>query len=142
MAADPTGKSVVLYDGVCGLCNATVQFLLRHDARGVLLFAALQSELAHQVLNRHGQRADDLDTVWVVADYGTPHERVLCRSRAALHCAGLLGWPWKLALVGRIVPAFVLDLGYKLIARYRYRLFGKSESCMMPQPGTRERFLA
>jgi predicted DCC family thiol-disulfide oxidoreductase YuxK len=142
MATDPTGKNVVLYDGVCGFCNATVQFLLRHDERGALLYAPLQSELAHEVLKRHGQRSDDLDTVWVVSDYGTSGEAVMCRSRAALYCAGLLGWPWKLATVARIVPSFLLDLGYKLVARYRYSIFGKSDSCMLPRPGTRERFLA
>jgi predicted DCC family thiol-disulfide oxidoreductase YuxK len=136
-----TGTSVVLYDGVCGLCNASVQFLLRHDPEGRFRFAALQSAIARDALARHGHEATDLDTVYVIDRFGTPEERVLMRSSAALHCLRWMGWPWRLGTILAVVPASLLDLAYRLLARYRYRFFGKLDSCLIPAPEVRERFL-
>ncbi len=141
MNNETIGKTLVLFDGVCGFCNASVQFLLRHDPSGMFRFAPLQGEVARAVLAKHGKNPQDLDTVYVIEGYGTAEERVMSRSRAALHCASKLGWPWKLAAIGRVVPAAVMDVAYDLIARYRYRIFGKRDACMMPDPAMRERFL-
>lgn len=140
-AATAVGSTLVLYDGVCGFCASSVQFLLRRDPRGRFRFAALQSKVAQDVLAKHGARADDLDTVYVVDGYGTPEERVLSRSDAALHCAGLLGWPWKLARIATLLPASLRNIGYDLIARHRYRIFGKLDACMIPDPAIRDRFI-
>lgn len=133
---------IVLYDGVCGLCNRLVQFLLKHDSDGRLLFASLQSEFAERVLTRHGIDPSDLDTVQVVLDYDQPEERVLGRSDAILRAGEELGKPWSiLATSARIVPRALRDMIYRLVARNRYRVFGKYETCMLPDPEQRHRFL-
>ncbi len=132
--------SIVLYDGVCGLCNRLNQFLLKRDHHDRFRFASLQSEFAKDLLERHGLDATDLDTVWVVVDYGTPNERVLARSDAVLHALKQLGPPWALTSVAKILPRPVRDTAYKLVARNRYRIFGKYEVCMMPEERFKHKF--
>lgn len=137
-AANP----IILYDGVCGLCNRLVQFLLKHDKQGRLRFASLQSEFAERVLTRHGIDPKDLDTVQVVVNYDRPEERVLGRSDAILRAGEELGMPWNvLATIARIVPRALRDVVYRFVARNRYHVFGKSETCMLPDPNQRHRFL-
>jgi predicted DCC family thiol-disulfide oxidoreductase YuxK len=133
---------IILYDGVCGLCNGLVQFILKHDRDGRLRFASLQSDFAERVLSRHGIHNTDLDTFHVVLNYEQPDERVLSRSDAVLQVGRELGRQWKiLAAVGQILPRVVRDPIYRLIARYRYRVFGKYDTCMLPDPAQRNRFL-
>ena len=133
---------IILYDGVCGLCNRLVQFLLRHDKHGRLRFASLQSDFAAKVLNRHGIDAKDLDTLHVVEHYSDPDERVLQRSDAILRAGRELGGMWSvLATLGKVVPRPWRDLFYRLVARNRYRMFGKYDTCMLPDPNQRSRFL-
>jgi predicted DCC family thiol-disulfide oxidoreductase YuxK len=134
-------SDLVLYDGVCGLCNRMVQLILRHDRVGRFRFAALQSDLAGALLRRHGRDPRDLDTVCVVRDHGGIGEQVLTKSRAVIHVAGHLGWPWKLARVLRVLPTRLLDACYDQIARRRYRWFGRYDACPLPTPATRARFL-
>lgn len=139
----PTVKTnpVVLYDGVCGLCNGLVQFILKRDVENRFRFASLQSDFAATLLQRHGADSRELDTFYVVIDYGQPRERVLMRSDAILHVVNTLGGIWKLAGVGRILPKVLRDGMYKVVARNRYRVFGKHESCMLPSPEHRAKFL-
>ena len=132
---------IVLYDGVCGLCNRLTQFILKHDKHDRFRFASLQSEFAANILKRHGADPEDLDTVYVVVDYNKPGERLLARSDAILHIATELGGIWKLGGAGRVLPRPIRDAMYKLVARNRYRLFGKYESCMLPEPKHRAKFL-
>jgi len=133
---------IVLYDGVCGLCNRLVQFLLKHDTQGRLRFASLQSDFAERVLSRHGIDPKDLDTVHVVVDCERPKEEVLNRSDAILRAGYELGAPWKtLATIGRIVPRPLRDLVYRFVATNRYRVFGKYDTCMLPDANQRQRFL-
>jgi predicted DCC family thiol-disulfide oxidoreductase YuxK len=133
---------IVFYDGVCGLCNRLVQFLLKHDKDGRLRFASLQSEFAEKVLRRHGIDPKDLDTVHVVENYDTPEEHVLQRSDAILRAGRALGGFWAAsATAGRIVPRPLRDLFYRFVARNRYRMFGKYDTCMLPDPNQRSRFL-
>lgn len=134
-------EPILFYDGVCGLCNRTVQFVLKRDPTGQYRFAALQSRLASETLARHGRDASDLDTVVLVLDPGGDDERLLVRSRAILKILGTLGWPWKAALVFWPIPSFLTDLGYRLVAWSRYRLFGRHETCPMPSPEQRDRFV-
>lgn len=137
-AANP----IILYDGVCGLCNRLVQFLLKHDKHGRLRFASLQSDFAEKVLRRHGFDAKDLDTVHVVENYDQPGERVLQRSDAILRAGRELGGFWTASSsVARIVPRPLRDLVYRFVATNRYRVFGKYDSCMLPDPSQRSRFL-
>jgi len=133
---------IILYDGVCGLCNRLVQFLLRHDKRKHLRFASLQSDFAGAVLRRHGLDPKDLDTFHFVENYDQPNERVFDRSDAVLKAGRALGGVWAmLASVASIFPRPLLDPLYRLVARNRYRVFGKFESCMLPDPSQRNRFL-
>ena len=132
---------IVLYDGVCGLCNGLNQFLLKRDVKDRLRFASLQSNFSNVVLKRHGANSADLDTVYVVLDHDQPGERLLVRSDAILYLASQLGGIWGLGKVGHFVPRFLRDAMYKLVATNRYRLFGKHESCMMPDPRHRDKFL-
>lgn len=132
---------IVFYDGVCGLCNRLVQFLLRRDKNDRLRFASLQSEFAAKVLSRHGADPKDLDTLYVVQDFDEPTERLLLRSDAILYAARTLGSFWKIAGLGKIIPRPLRDLVYRLVARNRYRVFGKYETCMLPEPRHRNKFL-
>jgi predicted DCC family thiol-disulfide oxidoreductase YuxK len=136
-----TSNSIVLYDGVCGLCNRLNQFLLKRDAHDRFRFASLQSDLAASLLKRHGADSRDLNTVYVVLDYNQPGERLLARSDAILHLVTQLDGIWKWARAGRLLPKGFRDGIYKLVARNRYRVFGKHDSCMLPDPKHRHKFL-
>ncbi len=132
---------IVLYDGVCGLCNRLVQFLLRHDRHDRLRFASLQSDFAAVILQRHGADSRDLDTVYVVVGYEEQDEKLLARSDAILSLGGSLGGIWSLAILGKVLPRFLRDALYNLVARNRYSVFGKFDSCMMPEGRYRRKFL-
>ena len=132
---------IVLYDGVCGLCNHLVQFLLQRDKRDRFRFASLQSEFAQAVMIRHRLDPHDLDTVYVVKDHNQPTETLLARSDAILYMLKQLGGIWSVAAVARVLPRALRDAIYKIVARNRYRLFGKHESCMLPEPEPRAKFL-
>ena len=133
---------IILYDGVCGLCNRLVQFLLKHDRAGRLRFASLQSDFAAQVLGRHGIDPADLDTVHVIVNHDQPDERVLQRSDAILRAGRELGGFWGASSsIARVVPLPLRDVVYKLVATNRYRMFGKFDTCMLPDPSQRSRFL-
>lgn len=132
---------VLLYDGVCGFCNRTVQTLLRHDRRGTLRFAALQSGYGEAVKARHPELNNVDSVVLVEGASDTDAERVFIRSDAALRVVAYMGGWWKLLLAFRILPRPLRDFFYDLFARYRYRLFGKYDSCLVPSPEVRARFL-
>jgi len=136
-----TSKALVLYDGVCGLCNRFVTFLLRHDRRDSFRFAPLQSEPARAALLRHGLDISDMDTVVVVPGFGGPDERALLRADAVLWSMRELGGIWRMATAARILPPAALGAGYRWIARRRYRIFGKSDTCPVPRPEDRHKFL-
>jgi predicted DCC family thiol-disulfide oxidoreductase YuxK len=136
-----TGAHLVLYDGVCGLCDRLLQFLLRHDRRRVFRFAALQSDVGRSLVRRHGGDPDAITTLYVVADYERAAARAFTRSDAALFVAGELGWPWRLARVLRVVPRPLRDVAYDAVARRRYRLFGRFDQCQIPTPEFRSRFI-
>ena len=132
---------IVLYDGVCGLCNRLNQFLLKRDKHDRFRFASLQGDFAAELLRRHGADAKDLDTVYVVIDHGQPTEHLLARSDAILYLVTKLDGIWKLAVAGRVLPKPLRDSIYKIVARNRYRVFGKYESCLLPDPKHRDKFL-
>ena len=139
--AFPSSNPIILYDGVCGLCNRLVQFVLKRDQRDYFRFASLQSEFASSLLQEHGRDPRDLDTVYVVIDYAQPAERLLARSNAILFLLKELGGIWRLATLGKILPLTMRDGIYKLVARNRYRVFGKYDACMLPEPKQRAKFL-
>ena len=132
---------IVLYDGVCALCNRIVKFLLQRDRRDRLRFASLQSDFAATILKRHGADASDLDTVCVVLNHEQPDERLLARSDAVISLGRELGGIWSLAVLGKVVPRALRNWLYNLVARNRYRVFGKYDSCMLPEGRYRRKFL-
>ena len=131
-ASDP----VVLFDGVCNLCNGAVQFIIKRDRNAKFRFAALQSEIAHQILQQTELKASDLSTIIVVKG-----ARVFIKSDAALEIARHLDGLWPALFSLKILPQFVRDRVYDWIARNRYRWFGKKDECMIPTPELRQRFL-
>ncbi|MGE5734618.1 MAG: thiol-disulfide oxidoreductase DCC family protein [Acidobacteriota bacterium] len=133
---------IVLYDGVCGLCNRLVQFVLKNDRNDVFRFASLQSKLAEQILVRHRLRSESLETVYVVLDYGLAEERVLSRLQAVVYVLQQLGGPLAyISAILRVLPAPVQNFLYGLVARNRYRVFGRYETCPLPDSDTRSKFL-
>jgi predicted DCC family thiol-disulfide oxidoreductase YuxK len=138
---------IILYDGVCGLCNRLNQFVLRRDREGIFRFASLQSPLAARILARHGGNPQDLDTVYVVLHHdltqaAQPDERLLPRSDAVVFVLKGLGGIWKvLGFLVQLLPPFLRDWGYRVVARNRYRVFGRFETCMLPSAGDRSKFI-
>jgi predicted DCC family thiol-disulfide oxidoreductase YuxK len=130
---------VLLYDGVCGFCNKSVQMILNNDRRGTLRFAALQSDYGRAVVGRH-RELEGVDSV-VFVEPSAGGERVHVRSEAALKVAAYLGGLWKVFLCAYVVPRPLRDYLYDLFARNRYKFFGKSEQCMLPPAEARARFL-
>ena len=132
---------MVLYDGVCGLCNLLVQFQIKRDVRDRLLFASLQSQFAATLLERHRCDARHVDTVYFVVDPNQPTERIFVRSDAIIQALQQIGGVWRLAMLVKVVPKFIRDAIYDLVARNRYRVFGKYETCLLPEPKYRRKFV-
>ena len=128
--------SILLFDGVCNFCNDSVNFIIRRDPDKKFRFAPLQSEFGIEMRKKYAI-ADDVDSVVLIEN-----ENAYMHSTAALRIAKNLGGIYSLAYVFIIVPSFIRDTFYKLFAKYRYRLFGQKDICMMPTPDVRERFLA
>ncbi|MBK9029932.1 MAG: DUF393 domain-containing protein [Myxococcales bacterium] len=127
-------QPLVLYDGVCGLCHASVRWLMKRD-RGRLRYAPLQGETA-QALRARFPIPETLESVVFIDG-----DRMHLRSKAFLFAARHLTRPWRWAFAFRWLPAFLLDLGYRLIARVRYRLWGKHDTCTLPTADERARQL-
>lgn len=134
-------RSLVLYDGTCGLCSLVVRFLLKRDRRDRLRFAAMQSVPGREILARHDRGDADLETVLLVQNYGGPTEDLLSRSDAAISATRALGGIWRLVIVFFVVPRIVRDAGYNFIARRRYRLFGRFDTCPAPDAAVKHKFL-
>lgn len=131
---------VLLYDGLCGFCDGTVQFILKHDRRGTLRFATLQGDFARDVITRHPEVAG-VDSLVLVERDGAGGETVYVRSEGALRVARYLGGVWHLARIVAIVPRSLRDTAYDAFARIRYRVFGRYDSCPIPTPEQRARFI-
>jgi predicted DCC family thiol-disulfide oxidoreductase YuxK len=132
---------LVLYDGVCGLCNWAVRLILKHDRQARFKFASIQSQYGLDLLSQHRYTPDTLDSFVLLIDQGTPDERFLIRSDAALHVGGALGGLWRLLRILRILPRSIRDWLYGIVARNRYRWFGKYDACPIPEPEYRDRFV-
>lgn len=127
---------IVVFDAQCLLCNSWVQFLLRHDKRGIFQFAAIQGQVGGKLLADAGLKIEGLQTLLLVDG-----QQSWQHTDAILRVLQALGWPWRLAGVARLIPAPLRDALYRMIARNRYQWFGKSERCLMPDPAVAARFL-
>lgn len=134
-------RNVVLFDGVCVLCDRSMRFLLRIDRHRRLSFAPLQGETARAVLDRHSELSSELATVIYVRALGQPEEKVYERSDAAIEILRSVGGPWRMATAVRILPRLFRDALYGWIANHRYNWFGKLDACQLPNEESSERFL-
>ena len=127
---------IVVFDGQCLLCNGWVQFLLRHDTKKRIRFASIPSAAGQRLLAQASLEIDGLQTLLVIDG-----DRSWQHTAAILRVLDALGWPWRLAWVGWLVPAPLRDALYRLGARNRYRIWGRSDTCMVPSPEVAARFL-
>ena len=127
---------IIVFDAQCLLCSRSVQFLLRHDKKGVFQFASIQGETGAALLTNAGLSVNGLKTM-LLCDDG----RVWEQSAALLRVLHGLGWPWRFAWVAWLVPAPLRDSAYRVVARNRYRLFGRTETCLIPPKNFVARFL-
>jgi predicted DCC family thiol-disulfide oxidoreductase YuxK len=132
------GRPVLLYDGVCALCNGVVRFVLKRDGTGVFRFAPLESGVAQELAGSN----DGAEGVVLMVDTLGPAQQVYRRSDAVAEALELLGGGWRvLGRVIRIVPRILREAGYGVVARVRYRVFGRYEVCPVPSPAERSRFV-
>jgi predicted DCC family thiol-disulfide oxidoreductase YuxK len=129
-------RPIVLFDGVCKFCDASVNFLIDHDRAGRLRFAALQSQAGQDLLRRFGLRQYDFDTAVLVEG-----ERFSTRSTAVLRIASYLPPPFRYFAALLLLPAFLRDPAYNLLIGNRYRWFGRYDACRIPTPELKARFL-
>ena len=131
---DVTLSPVILYDGVCKLCNRSVNIILRIDRQGRLKLAALQSDYGRRVLAEHGMKFDPLDTMMLLEG-----GRLAVKSTAIIRISKYLGGVWPLAMILLIIPRVIRDALYDIIAKNRYRWFGKYDTCPLPDPEFEDR---
>lgn len=130
------GKSIILFDGICNLCNSSVNFIIKHDTREQFLFASLQSDAAKEILLQFSSKNLNLDSI-ILIETNTIYEK----STAALRISKNLNGGYKALYLFIIIPKFIRDWVYNLIAKNRYKWFGKKEKCMLPTSEIRNRFL-
>jgi predicted DCC family thiol-disulfide oxidoreductase YuxK len=126
---------IVLFDGECNFCDASVQFIIQRDPKGIFHFASLQSETGEELVRKH-VIPDDVDSMILIEG-----DKVYYKSAAALRISRHLQGAWKLLYGLIIFPAPIRNFVYDVIAKNRYKWFGKKESCMLPPPSVRKRFL-
>jgi predicted DCC family thiol-disulfide oxidoreductase YuxK len=127
---------IVVFDAQCLLCNGWVRFLLRHDHKGTFKFASIQGRVGQQLLAKQGLKVDGLQTLLLVDG-----ERTWQHTAAIFLVLHALGWPWRLAWLAWLIPSFVRDPLYRWVAKNRYRVFGRADSCMLPPQDFSARFL-
>ena len=127
---------VILFDGVCNLCSASVQFIIKHDKKSIFRFASLQSKFGKRIIEKHDLATKNIDSVILLEN-----NIVQLKSTAALQIAKQLGGIYSALYVFIIIPRFMRDSIYDFVARNRYRWFGKQESCMIPKPELKKLFI-
>jgi len=135
-AVELNGRHVVIFDGVCNFCNSTVNFIIQHDMDGVFCFTPMQSVFAKELAGQYYINNVGIDTLLLIKN-----NTVYTRSDAAIEIANNLSGYWYLLNVFKVVPRPVRDFLYKLLAKNRYALFGKSDNCIVPTPAVASRFV-
>lgn len=129
-------ETILLFDGVCNLCNGLVRFIIKRDKTGIFKFASLQSETGRQILGQFGLAKGTLNTFVLIEE-----NHFFIKSTAILKTLRRLGGFWKSFYVFIWIPRFLRDFMYDLIAKSRYKIFGKKDECMIPTPELMSRFL-
>ena len=137
MTLIPKHNQLVLFDGVCNLCNSSIQYIIRHDNKNVFLFAALQSDVGRKIIKEYNIDPLKTDSILLYI----PEKGITTKSTAVLKITKHLGFPISLMRCFLILPAFFRNLIYDLIARNRYNWFGKKEHCMIPTPELKSKFI-
>ena len=132
-------EHLVLFDGECGLCDKSVQFLLNKDTSGILYFSPLQGDLAHTLLSEH-THLKELDSILYVRTQKECTE-IFAHSSAVSEICSVLPAPWSWLRIISWIPKFLRDFGYRLVAKHRLRFFGKAPACRIPSPEEQQRFL-
>jgi len=133
----PSETPLILFDGVCNLCNAWVRFVVRHDSTGIFRFAAQQSSIGQTLIQKHFSGSQRLPSVIMIRS-----DAVYTESTAVLEICAQLALPWSwIALMLRIVPRQLRDVGYRFVVRHRYRWFGRTDMCQVPSVEMRSRFI-
>ncbi|WP_053977799.1 thiol-disulfide oxidoreductase DCC family protein [Mangrovimonas xylaniphaga] len=133
----PANKELILFDGVCNLCNTSIQYVIKHDKQNKFVFAALQSDIGKSVIKEHGIDTTKIDSILL----HKPNNKIYYKSTAALKIASKLGFPISIMSIFLIVPTFIRNWVYDFIAKNRYKWFGKKQSCMIPTPELSSKFL-
>lgn len=127
---------IVLFDGICNFCNSSINFVIDHDPEKHFKFASLQSEIGQEILRKYNKNTKNFDSV-ILLKNNTLYEKSAAALEITKHLSGL----WKYLTVFGVLPTFFLNFFYDIVAKNRYRIFGKADSCRMPIPELRERFL-
>lgn len=135
----PTNKQLILFDGVCNLCNSSVLYVIKRDKKDKFLFAPLQSDIGKEITKKFNIDTKKTDSILL---YNPKKDSLTYKSKAALLVAKQLGLPTNLLAVFLIIPAFIRNFVYDFIARNRYQWYGKKESCMIPTPELKAKFLS
>lgn len=129
-------KSIILFDGVCNLCNASVIFIIKHDKKAQFLFASLQSDAAKEILLQYNSKKIKIDSIVLIQN-----NEIYEKSSAALRIAKALSGGFKSLYLFIIIPKFIRDFGYDYIAKNRYKWYGQKETCMIPTSEIKNRFI-
>ena len=133
----PANKKLILFDGVCNLCNSSVQYAIKHDKNNLFLFTALQSNIGQNIIEHYNIDTSKIDSILLY----TPEKGIHYKSTAALKVAWKLGFPINLLAIFLIVPNFIRNWVYDFIAKNRYKWYGKKEACIIPTPELKSKFL-
>lgn len=134
----PKNKQLILFDGVCNLCNSSVLYVIKRDKKNKFLFAPLQSDVGKEVIKKFNINTEKTDSILL---YNPVKDKITYRSTAALLVSKHLGLPSNLLAIFLIVPAFIRNWVYNFIAKNRYKWYGKKESCMIPTPELKAKFI-
>ncbi len=136
------GRHLILYDGICGLCNRLNRLVLSRDRHEVFRFASIQSACGHSLLKQFGRNSHDLDTLYVISDYQSDAPVLMERARAVLFIQGFLGMPFKwISVLLDFLPDRLLNTAYGFVARHRYHILGRHERCLLPDAKHKSRFI-
>lgn len=133
----PKHKKLILFDGVCNLCNASIQYIIKHDHQDVFRYAALQSEVGEKIIEKYKIDTTKMDSILLYSE----KNGIAYKSSAALKIASHLSFPINLMIVFMVVPAFIRNWSYDYIAKNRYKWYGKKDECMIPTPELKSKFL-
>jgi predicted DCC family thiol-disulfide oxidoreductase YuxK len=133
----PKNKQLILFDGVCNLCNTSIQYVIKHDKNNLFMFAPLESTIGQDIINKYNIDTKNTDSIILYSE----ENGLFTKSTAAVKIANHLGFPLNILSVFFIIPPFIRNWVYDFIAKNRYRWYGKQEACMIPTPELKSKFL-